>query len=115
MPNVAEMKKRMTPGSTPSGEWSVLFKSLQKQMAQMQQMVKEQTIASRKQVQASDTQLQYLERIHDRMDAVAVESRVTNVLLSELVALHQTVITENTDEVREAVRNDAYRRVRNAE
>ena len=115
MPTVAEMKKRTTPGPAPSGEWPVLFKSLQKQVAHMQQMVKDQTIAVRKQAQTSDTQLQWLERIHDRMDAVAVESRVTNVLLSELVALHQTVITEDTDEVREAVRHEAYRRVRNAE
>lgn len=115
MHNVAELKKKRLPAPPQAGDWSALFKGMQKQMAQMQLLMKEQTIAARKQAQASDAQLQWLERVHDRLDTVAVESRVTNMLLSELVALHQTVITEDTDEVREAVRNEAYHRVRNAE
>ncbi|MCC2248951.1 hypothetical protein JUJ52_03130 [Virgibacillus sp. AGTR] len=115
MTNVSEIKKRMPPMRPQDGEWSMLFKGLQKQLAHVQQLAKEQTVTSGKQLHASDIQLQTLERIHDRLDAVMVESRVTNVLLSELVALHQTVITDNTDEVREAIRNDAYHRVRNAE
>lgn len=84
-------------------------------MTQMQQLVKEQVVANRKQAQTSEAQIHLLERIHDRLDAVAVESRVTNILLAELVAIHQTVITDDTDAVREAVREEAYRRVRNAE
>jgi hypothetical protein len=115
MNNVSELKKKRLPVPPQAGDLSVLFKGLQKQMTQVQQLVKEQVVTTRKQVQASESQIQWLERIHDRLDAAAVESRVTNMLLSELVALHQTVITEDTDEAREAVRNEAYRRVRNAE
>lgn len=115
MNNVSEMKRKRVPVPQPDGDWSVLLKGLQKQMAQMQHLVKEQVVATRKQVQATEVQNQWLERIHDRLDAAAVENRVNNMLSSELVALHQTVITEETDEAREAVRNEAYYRVRNAE
>lgn len=115
MHNVSELKKKRLPAHSSAGDGSMQLKVLQKQMAQMQQFVKEQVVTTRKLVQASESQNQWLERIHDRLDAVAVESRVTNMLLSELVSLHQTVITEDTDEAREAVRNEAYLRIRNAE
>jgi hypothetical protein len=115
MNNVSEFKRRMIPAPSQAGDVSLVVKGLQKQMAQVQQLIKEQTALTRKQVQASGVQHHWLERIHDRLDAVSVESRVTNMLLAELVSIHQTVITDNTDEVREAVREEAYRRVRNAE
>lgn len=116
MTNVPEYKKRMASGPPQrEGDWTALFKGLQKQVAHLQHLVKDGVVVSRKQADISDIQLQSLERIHDRLDAAVIESRVTNVLLSELVALHQTVITEDTDDTREAVRNEAYRRVRNAE
>lgn len=115
MNNVSQLKRRMSPAPSQAGELSLSLKGLQKQMTQVQQLLKEQTIATRKQLQSSDAQRHWLERIHDRLDAATVESRVTNLLLAELVAIHQTVINDDTDEVREAVREEAYRRVRNAE
>lgn len=115
MNNVSELKRRKIPAPSQAGDLSLLLKGLQKQMSQVQQLVKEQTIATRKQVHSSDSERHLMERIHDRLDAMSVESRVTNMLLAELVAIHQTIITVETDEVRESVREEAYRRVRNAE
>lgn len=113
--NVSEWKKKKLPTPSQVPDLPVLLKGVQKQMTQMNQLVKEQTVASRKQAHASDVQLQWLERIHDRLDTIAVENRVTNLLLSELVALNRSIITEETDELREEIRNDAYGRVLNAE
>ncbi|MGX1195830.1 hypothetical protein [Metabacillus sp. SLBN-84] len=116
MHNVSEMKKRIAPAKPQAkpqaADLSVLLKGLQKQMAQTHQLMKAQAEANQK---MSDVQIHWMERIHDRLDAVAVESRVTNMLLSELVAIHQTVITDDTDGTREAVRHEAYHRIRNAE
>lgn len=108
MSDIVNVKKRMGNPSKQAGEMPVWLKGLQKQMAQIQQV-------NVTQVQAHNAQLQWMERIHDRLDTIAVETRVSNLLLSELIALHQTVITEETDETRDAVRNEAYQRVRNAE
>ena len=113
--NVSEMKKRTASPPPAVGDWSVLLKGLQKQMGQTQNLMKEQVLIARKQLKASDAELQWMDRLHDRLDSLVVENRVTNVLLSELVALHQTVVTDDTDEAREAIRNDAYYKVRNAE
>ncbi|PAF27283.1 hypothetical protein CHH61_03920 [Shouchella clausii] len=115
MNHVSETKRRMAPPPSKAGESSLLFKGLQKQIAHMQQLLKEQSTAIRKSSHASVAQTHTLERIHDRLDAFVVESRVTNMLLSELVAIHQTIVTEDTDGLREAIRDDAYHRVRNAE
>lgn len=53
MNNVSELKKRrLSPVPSQAGDLSLLVKGLQKQMAQVQQLVKEQTIATRKQVQS---------------------------------------------------------------
>lgn len=112
--DVSELKKNMRP-SPEAPDLPVLLKGVHKQMAQMNQLLKEQTVASRKEAHASDVQLQWLERIHDRLDTIAVENRVTNLLLSELVALNRSIITEETDELREEIRNDVYHRVLNAE
>ncbi|MCR6108570.1 hypothetical protein HXA34_19980 [Salipaludibacillus agaradhaerens] len=111
MNNVAEIKKRMTHQSQHSGELSVLTKWLRRQT----NLIKDQTTTSQKQVEMSNSQLQWLELIHDRLDTVAMESRVTNMLLAELVALHQLVVSDDTNEARDAIRNDVYQRVRNAE
>ncbi|WP_078598659.1 hypothetical protein [Evansella clarkii] len=111
MHNVAEIKKRFTPAPKPPGEVSVLIKGIQKQVS----LAKEQVASSQKQLEASKAQLQWLELIHDRLDTVATESRVTNMLLAELVALHQSIVKDDTNEARDAIRNDAYHRVRNGE
>lgn len=108
MSDIANVKKRMGNPSNQAGEMPVWYRGLQKQISQIQQV-------NVTQVQAHNAQLQWMERIHDRLDTIAVETRVSNLLLSELIALHQTVITEETDETRDAVRNEAYQRVRNAE
>src|SRR5699024_8963903 len=36
------------------------------------------------------------ERIHDRLDSLIVEQRTTNILLSQLVSMHSSVMMEDT-------------------
>lgn len=55
------------------------------------------------------------ERIHDRLEAIALEQRTTNILLAKLVALHESVVVErNGAQIQnksEGIRMDAYGRV----
>lgn len=103
-----EIKKRMASPPKPAGETPVWARWVQKQLVLIQQENE-----SNGKVQTA--QLHLLERVHDRLEAIAVESRVTNMLLSELVAIHQSVITEDTDQARESIREEVYHRVLNAE
>ena len=86
---------------------------LHKQMKQVVEVVGESSEWSIKQADILKDQRVSLDRLHDRLDSLVVESRVTNVLLAELVALQQAVITEPVDDLREAVRNEAYARIVN--
>jgi len=66
-----------------------------------------------KQLDVAKQQALWTERLHDRMDALIAETRVTNLLLAELVALQQSVISEPVDALCEDIRHEAYVRVSN--
>lgn len=57
------------------------------------------------------------ERIHDRLDSLIVEQRTTNILLSQLVSMHNSVMSEDPierldrKEFAESTRLNAYNRV----
>lgn len=91
------------------------LKQMTKQLATLQSITKEQYNLLKKQTAQSQSEIHWMEQIHDRLDSLIVESRVTNLLLAELIALQRVVIPEETDGNREAVRNDAYRRILNGE
>lgn len=92
-----------------------LFKTFGKQNAAVHRAIKEQTAILQNQLTIQVNQRDWTERLHERMDAMTIESRVTNVLLAELVAVHKSVVSENIELSREAIRNDAYNRVLNGE
>lgn len=132
MSNVAEIRpltqKRKT-GSTSSSQVQTPFtqaqqamselpqyiRMLNKQMAVLQNIAKEQLSVAKKQAATEQYHVEWMERLYDRMDSLIVESRVTNMLLSELIALQRLVLPEDTDESREAIRNDVYNRILNGE
>lgn len=132
MMDISELKRRQSEDRMPSfGETQemgrqmpALVQQLQKQALRSQHMLKEQTDLIKKQSALIDAQTDKQEKLaskqtdvmmmlHDRLDALITESRVTNLLLSEMVAIHHTLIKDNTDKSREAVRSDAYARVLN--
>lgn len=122
MSNITQMtnKQRNRPSAalTPqqmATDLPKVVKALQKQNISLQRLIQEQAEVSKMQLEATKGQMQVLDRIHDRLDTLAIESRVTNLLLSEMVAIHQTVINNDTDEKRENIRADAYNRILNAE
>lgn len=124
MASVSQLKNRIRTekGATPFAQQQQMIselpsamKVLQKQTNRTYQTVKDQLESLRKIATESSVQIGILERIHDRLDAQIVETRVTNMLLSELIALHQSVITEETDAARDSIREDAYRRILSGE
>lgn len=122
MSNITQMtnKQRNRPSATltpqqMAADLPKVVKALQKQNISLQRLIQEQAEVSKMQLEATKGQMQVLDRIHDRLDTLAIESRVTNLLLSEMVAIHQTVINNDTDEKRENIRADAYNRILNAE
>lgn len=132
MSNVAEIRsltqKRKTGLTSPSqaqtpftqaqqvmNELPQCIRMLNKQMAVLQNIAKEQLSIAEKQATTEQRHVEWTERLYDRMDSLIVESRVTNMLLSELIALQRLILPEDTDESREAIRNDAYNRILNGE
>lgn len=89
-----------------------LFVGLNKQINTLQKAVREQSRVqanvAKKQIAVAQKEHLLLERIHDRLDSLLVEGQVTNVLLSELIAIQRSVITDNVDGQRDAIRNEAY-------
>lgn len=92
-----------------------LFKTLGKQQGAIYRAINEQTAVLKDVLQTDINQRDWTERLHDRVDALAIEGRVTNVLLAELVAIHKSVVIEDTTKSSEAIRGDAYNRVLNGE
>ena len=96
-------------------ELNQTYKLLTKQTNITHQLLKEEIKQLKLQNKAAQHHTEWTQRLHDRMDALLVENRVTNLLLSEMVALQQSVIHDDTDGVREAIRTDAYNKVLNGE
>lgn len=92
-----------------------LFEALKKQNTAIYKAIKDQNKLLEKQLTTEENNRDWTERVHERMDALAVETRVTNYLLSELVAVHKSMITSSVESEREHIRGDAYRRILNGE
>lgn len=90
-----------------------LFKTLGKQQGAIFRAINEQTAVIKDQLKMNTNQRDWTERLHDRIDALAIEGRVTNMLLAELVAVHKSIVKEDITESSEAIRGDAYTRVMN--
>lgn len=95
------------------------LETLSKQMASVQRMLKQHAEASRLRKERSDADAMHeagwAERLHDRVDALLVEQRVTNMLLAELVATQKEIIRDDVTYEADQLRTRAYRRVRNGE
>lgn len=113
--NVSDIKKRYAAKEEEKQSTALMIKQLDNQLSKMQNYMRDQSLGLRKVSQDLHQQSGYLERIHDRLDSLVTETRVSNMLMSELVALHQTVVTGDTDDLREAIRQDVYQRIRNGE
>lgn len=92
-----------------------LVKALGKQQGGIYRTLTEQTHVLNNILKTDVNQRDWTERLHGRMDALAIEGRVTNVLLAELVAVHKSIVQEDIATSSMAIRNDAYDRVMNGE
>lgn len=93
----------------------VLFDTLKKQNTGIYKLLKEQNEMIGKKLATDQSNHDWTERVQDRIDALAVETRVTNYLLAELVAVHKSMLTANIDAERDVIRNEAYNRILNGE
>jgi len=84
------------------------LQQLQKQSVDTQRAVSEQVGILSQQQQISEQQLELTKRMIDQLDRLTLETRVTNVLLAELVAIHQSVVPGTEDIQRAIVRQAAY-------
>lgn len=79
-----------------------------KEMTSMSKQMKEITRGSK-----SDSIMS--ERIHDRLESLILEQRTTNILLSRMVAIHESVLIDRdrvlTHSRAENIRMDTYNRV----
>lgn len=92
-------------------EVPLIIQSMRKQTALFQQMTKNQMVLSTHQLNAINKQNHLAERLLDKVDELSNDTKVTNFLLSELIAIHRTVISDDTDAQREFILGDAQRRV----
>lgn len=125
MTNVSDLKQEQRRGAIHESpfaksqqmikELPAMFQGMQKQMVGLQRIMKEQVSVSQKQSDLLQNEHDLMERVHDRLDALAVESRVTNLLLAELVAVQQSVIHDDVTDEREAIRADVYNKILNGE
>lgn len=88
-----------------------LFTALSKQMTSVQKMMKYEIDLDEKALRLAKGQQDWTERVHDRLDALTMETRVTNMLLADLVATHKAILSEDTGAAADAIREAAYRRV----
>lgn len=91
-----------------------LFKKLGKQNQAVFTAIKEQTAVVENQLKTEINQRDWTERLHGRLDALAIEGRVTNMLLAELVAAHKTM-AGTIEHSSEHIRSQAYNRALNGE
>lgn len=92
-------------------ELPAMLQQMQEQSIGLQKSIKWQVSQMGKQSTLAESQYELVNRVYDRIDALTVETRVTNVLLAELVAIHKSVVSDTNNAERERVRNDAYETV----
>ena len=99
-------------------EMPKMLQHLEQQNEATQRLLKRQLQMMQKQVDATSSTGSMLGLVGDRLDTLTVEQKVTNLLLSELIAIHQTIIHDASNEVedkRDVIRNYAYMKVLNGE
>ncbi|MCL6663493.1 hypothetical protein [Paenibacillus amylolyticus] len=92
-------------------EIPMIIKGMQRQTVLFQQMTKNQMALSSHQLDAINKQNHLTERLLHKVDELSKDTKVTNLLLSELIAIHRTVISDDTDSQRDFILRDAQRRV----
>lgn len=88
-----------------------IIQSMRKQTALFQQMSKNQMALSTQQLEAINKQNHLTEQLLHKVEELSTDSKITNLLLSELIAIHRTVISDDTDGQRDFILGDAQRRV----
>lgn len=92
---------------------------ISRQLAGMRKLLLDE--AERRMASANQSQVEHehqsgwVERLHDRMDALLIESRVANELLAQLVAIQRSVIPTDTTTDERQIKDAAYHRVLNGE
>lgn len=93
--------------------------TISNQIAKMQRVILQHADAQERAMKAQADERAYevgwSERVHDRLDALLVETRVTNHLLAELVAVQKAIISDDTFMARRDIKADAYARILNGE
>jgi len=95
-----------------------MLKHMEQQNDEVQRLLKRQVQMMQKQTDITSSTVSMLGLVSDRLDTLAVENKVTNLLLSELVAIHQTIVHDSSNEIaekRDVIRNYAYMTVLNGE
>ena len=96
-------------------ELPAMLQQMQEQSIGLQKSIKWQVNQMSKQSTLAESQYELTNRVYDRIDALTAETRVTNVLLAELVAIHKSVVSDTNNAERERVRQDAYATVLNGQ
>ena len=92
-------------------EFPSIIQSMRKQTSLFHQMTKNQTVLTTHQLNAITKQNELTERLLHKVEELSKDSKVTNLLISELIAIHRTVISDDTDGQRDFILGDAQRRV----
>jgi 5,10-methylene-tetrahydrofolate dehydrogenase/methenyl tetrahydrofolate cyclohydrolase len=115
MGSVPETKRNALPSFADQqqlmAEFPAILRGMRKQTAILQQMTKNQLALSSHQLEAIHKQNNITERLLHKVDELSKDTKVTNLLLSELIAIHRTVISDETDGQRDFILGDAQRRV----
>lgn len=105
LPSFAEQQQLMA-------EFPAILRGMRKQTAILQQMTKNQMALSSHQLEAIHKQNYIAERLLHKVDELSQDTKVTNLLLSELIAIHRTVVSDDTDGQRDFILGEAQRRVK---
>lgn len=113
-----EMEKLLTPVQAQQQLLMKLPKVVQgvsKKVTEIKELSEEQLNLIKERQEVGKQQVVLLDRLFDRIGALIQEQRVTNMLLSELVALQRVVIPDDVRHESDVTRLNAYHRVLNGE
>ena len=95
----------------------VMFKGIYQQMDALRKLTEAQnkTIESliKSEAKMTDKNNAWLMNIHDRLDSLIVETRVSNMLMSEFLELQRTIIKEDVTSRANQKRAELYYQARN--
>ncbi|KQY83679.1 hypothetical protein ASD24_29630 [Paenibacillus sp. Root52] len=90
-------------------QFPLIIKNMHKQTALFQQVMKGQMNISVNQLNAINKQINLSERLLHKVDELARETKITNILLADLIAIHRTVVADDTDGQRDYILATAQR------